>query len=304
MNLEKLGQYLRRENLQTCLTPEGSEWATMLDENHCLRDHPLIVKQDLNYSLLQSHAKLITAIHNVFREAYQGLVEHFTISNIALVPSIGFTSSQITINDDGLLVATCDLDHKILRLFKIECLYTEPVSLNFKLAIINTDHKSGVFVVLLMNIYNIYFLIFKLIFFFFIIESYSKNYTDCSLIDLQFYSNEYLSLLLLSKQTHASYLVQLPINHIRIFGNQDKNLISLTDLLNNSWPRPFQGISAKKIAVSGARKVAAVLSESNRKIRLLETEVEPEDEEDEEEEEDGTNDNILDTSHGTVPNSQ
>ncbi|XP_012342299.1 anaphase-promoting complex subunit 4 isoform X3 [Apis florea] len=277
VNLEKLGQYLRRENLQTCLTPEGSEWATMLDENHCLRDHPLIVKQDLNYSLLQSHAKLITAIHNVFREAYQGLVEHFTISNIALVPSIGFTSSQITTNDDGLLVATCDLDHKILRLFKIECLYTEPVSLNFKLAIINTDHKS---------------------------ESYSKNYTDCSLIDLQFYSNEYLSLLLLSKQTHASYLVQLPINHIRIFGNQDKNLISLTDLLNNSWPRPFQGISAKKIAVSGARKVAAVLSESNRKIRLLETEVEPEDEEDEEEEEDGTNDNILDTSHGTVPNSQ
>ncbi|XP_006608814.1 anaphase-promoting complex subunit 4 isoform X3 [Apis dorsata] len=277
VNLEKLGQYLRRENLQTCLTPEGSEWATMLDENHCLRDHPLIVKQDLNYSLLQSHAKLITAIHNVFREAYQGLVEHFTISNIALVPSIGFTSSQITTNDDGLLVATCDLDHKILRLFKIECLYTEPISLSFKLAIINTDHKS---------------------------ESYSKNYTDCTIIDLQFYSNEYLSLLLLSKQTHASYLVQLPINHIRIFGNQDKNLISLADLLNNSWPRPFQGISAKKIAVSGARKVAAVLSESNRKIRLLETEVEPEDEEDEEEEEDGTNDNMLDTSHGTVPNSQ
>ncbi|XP_006564164.1 anaphase-promoting complex subunit 4 isoform X3 [Apis mellifera] len=277
VNLEKLGQYLRRENLQTCLTPEGSEWATMLDENHCLRDHPLIVKQDLNYSLLQSHAKLITAIHNVFREAYQGLVEHFTISNIALVPSIGFTSSQITTNDDGLLVATCDLDHKILRLFKIECLYTEPISLSFKLAIINTDHKS---------------------------ESYSKNYTDCTVIDLQFYSNEYLSLLLLSKQTHASYLVQLPINHIRIFGNQDKNLISLGDLLNNSWPRPFQGISAKKIAVSGARKVAAVLSESNRKIRLLETEVEPEDEDDEEEEEDGTNDNMLDTSHGTVPNSQ
>ena len=106
------------------------------------------------------------------------------------------------------------------------------------------------------------------------------------------------------KQTHASYLVQLPINHIRIFGNQDKNLISLGDLLNNSWPRPFQGISAKKIAVSGARKVAAVLSESNRKIRLLETEVEPEDEDDEEEEEDGINDNMLDTSHGTVPNSQ
>ncbi|KAK1128459.1 hypothetical protein K0M31_002920 [Melipona bicolor] len=143
VNLEKLGQYLRRENLQICLTPEGSEWATMLDENHCLRDHPLIVKQDLNYSLLQSHAKLITAIHNVFRESYQGLVEHFTISNIALSPSIGFTSSQITTNNDGLLVVTCDVDHKILRLFKVECLCTEPISLSFKLATIDTDHKTG-----------------------------------------------------------------------------------------------------------------------------------------------------------------
>lgn len=143
VNLEKLGQYLRRENLQTCLTPEGSEWATMLDENHCLRDHPLIVKQDLNYSLLQSHAKLITAIHNVFRESYQGLVEHFTVSNIALSPSIGFTSSQVATNNDSLLVATCDADHQILRLFKVECSCIEPISLRFKLSTIDTDYKSG-----------------------------------------------------------------------------------------------------------------------------------------------------------------
>ncbi|XP_043584767.1 anaphase-promoting complex subunit 4 isoform X1 [Bombus pyrosoma] len=277
VNLEKLGQYLRRENLQTCLTPEGSEWATMLDENHCLRDHPLIVKQDLNYSLLQSHAKLITAIHNVFRESYQGLVEHFTISNIALSPSIGFTSSQVATNNDSLLVATCDADHQILRLFKVECLCIEPISLRFKLSTIDTDYKS---------------------------ESHSKTYIDCTVVDLQFYSNEHLSLLLLNKHTHASYLVQLPLNNVRIFENQDKNAISLVDLLGNSWPRPFQGITAKKIAVSGARKVAAVLSENNRKIRLLETEVEPEEEEEEEDEEDVTNDNMLNTTHGTAANSQ
>ncbi|CAK9809926.1 Anaphase-promoting complex subunit 4 [Anthophora quadrimaculata] len=275
VNLEKLGQYLRREHLQTYLTPEGSEWAAMLDENHCLRDHPLIIKQDLNYSLLQSHAKLITAIHNVFREAYQGLVEYFTISSIALAPSIGFTSSQITTNDDGLLVVVCDIDHKILRFFRIECLHTEPISLSFKLGTVDVDHRS---------------------------ESYSKSYMDSTVVDLQFYSTDYLSLLLLNKHTHASYLVQLPLNHARIFENQDKSPISLTDFLSNSWPRPFQGISARRLAVSGARKVAAILSETNRKIRLLEMEVEPEDEEDEEDEEDGANDSMLDTSHG-IPGS-
>lgn len=272
VNLEKLGQYLRRENLQTCLTPEGSEWAAMLDENHCLRDHPLIVKQDLNFSLLQSHAKLITAIQNVFGEAYQGLVDHFTISSIPLASSIAFRSSQIATNNDGLLVAVCSLDHKILRLFKVECSCIETGSLNFKLSIIDVvDHRS---------------------------ESYSKTYMDGSVVDLQFYSQDYLSLLLLNKHSHASFLVQLPLNQTRIFENQEKNPISLNDILGNSWPRPFQGISARQLAVSGARKVAAVLSESNRKIRLLETEVEPEDEEDEDNDEDGVNDSMLDATHG------
>lgn len=149
VNLEKLGQYLRHENLQSCLTPEGSEWARMLDENHCLRDHPLIVKQDLNFSLLQSHAKLITAIHKVFGEAYQGLVDHFTISTIPLAPSIAFASSQIATNNDGLLVATCDIDRKILRLFKVESSSTEPISLNFRLGTIDVDHRSGTFSTLL-----------------------------------------------------------------------------------------------------------------------------------------------------------
>ncbi|XP_043255797.1 anaphase-promoting complex subunit 4 [Colletes gigas] len=275
VNLEKLGQYLRRENLQTCLTSKGSEWAAMLDENHCFHEHPLIVKQDLNLSLLQSHAKLISAIHNVFGEAYQGLVDQFTISSIALAPSIAFTSSQIVTSNDGLLVTTCDIDHKILRIFKIECSCTEPAMLSFKVGTIDVDYRS---------------------------EPYSKTYMDGTIIDLQFYSQEYVSLLLLNKHTHASYLIQLPLNHSRIFENQDKNTITLADLLGNNWPRPFQGISARRIAISGARKVAAVLSESNRKIRLLETEVEPEEDEDEEDEDDGTNDSMLDTSHGTTSN--
>nr|XP_033327723.1 anaphase-promoting complex subunit 4 [Megalopta genalis]XP_033327724.1 anaphase-promoting complex subunit 4 [Megalopta genalis] len=270
VNLEKLGQYLRRENLQTCLTPEGSEWASMLDENHCLRDHPLIVKQDLNFSLLQSHAKLITAIHNVFGEAYQGLVEHFTVSSISLAPSIAFTSSQIVTNNDGLLVATCDIDHKILRLFKVESSSTETssVSLNFRMGTIDVDNRS---------------------------EPQSKTYIDGNVVDLQFYTQEYLSLLILNKHSQASFLVQLPLNHPRIFNNQDKNPVTLSDLISNNWPRPLQGISVRRLAISGARKVAAVLSENNRKIRLLETEVEPEEEEDEEDEEDAANDSMVNT---------
>lgn len=124
---------------------------------------------------------------------------------------------------------------------------------------------------------------------------------DGTIVDLQFYTQEYLSLLVLNKHSQASFLVQLPLNHSRIFDNQDKNPVSLSDLISNNWPRPFQGISVRRLAVSGARKVAAVLSESNRKIRLLETEVEPEEEEDEEDEEDAANDSMLNTTHEATP---
>lgn len=102
-------------------------------------------------------------------------------------------------------------------------------------------------------------------------------------VDLQFYSQDYLSLLIFSKQTHASFLIQLPL--LNAFMHWDVPVIkSITTFIGATFPKPFQGISARRLAVSGTRKVAAILSENNRKIRLLETEAEPEDEEDDEEE--------------------
>lgn len=106
--------------------------------------------------------------------------------------------------------------------------------------------------------------------------------TDTVIVDLQFYSQDYLSLLILNKQTYASSLLQVPLQNIPTL-YQD-NTVTLVDIIGATWPKPFQGISARRLAVSGPRKVAAILAENNRKIRLLETEAEPDEEEDEEEE--------------------
>lgn len=106
--------------------------------------------------------------------------------------------------------------------------------------------------------------------------------TDTVIVDLQFYSQDYLSLLILNKQTYASFLMQVPLQNIPIL-YQD-NTVTLIDIVGATWPKPFQGISARRLAVSGPRKVAAILAENNRNIRLLETEAEPDEEEDEEEE--------------------
>lgn len=145
VNLEKLGQYLRHEPLQTCLKPEGSEWATMLNENHCLRDHSLIMKQDLNFSLLQSHEKLVNAVRDVFSVAYEDLVDHFAVLKLPLMTSASVLSSQIVTNDGNFLIASTDVERKFLRLFQVEPLLTNTssVSLYLKSIIIDVDNKQG-----------------------------------------------------------------------------------------------------------------------------------------------------------------
>ncbi|XP_011702235.1 PREDICTED: anaphase-promoting complex subunit 4 [Wasmannia auropunctata] len=269
VNLEKLGQYLRHENLQTPLTSEGSEWAAMLDANDCLRDYAHIVKQNFNLSLLQSHVKLVAAIENVFVEAYQSLVDHFVMISISLPSFTSLISSQIVTNDGNLLLAMSDIDSKFLRLFNIRYSSVDPVPLSSKMITIDVSHKQG---------------------------ECPKENVDTVIVDLQFYSQDYLSLLILNKQTHASFLIQMPLHSISTHEYQDNDaVVSITEFIGATWPKPFQGISARRLAVSGPRKVAAILNENNRKIRLLETEAEPEDEEDDEEEEGRFVENMMDT---------
>lgn len=144
VNLEKLGQYLRRENLQTQLTSEGSEWAAMLDANECLRDYEHIVKQNFKSSLVQSHAKLVATVDNVFVKAYQGLINHFVMISISLPSFASLTSTQIVTSDGNLLLAMCDANSNILKLFNIQCLSTEPTSLSSKMITIDAIHKQGI----------------------------------------------------------------------------------------------------------------------------------------------------------------
>lgn len=75
-------------------------------------------------------------------------------------------------------------------------------------------------------------------------------------------------------------MIQLPLNHALL--NDQNNLkpevvVNLSDVSDFNLIKPFKDISPRQLTVSAFRKVAAILSENKRKIRLLETEVEPED---------------------------
>lgn len=139
--LEKLGQYLRKEPLQSCLSLDGSEWSQILADHRLLQQHPLIVKQDLDYSLLQSHAKLVDAVNNVFSNAYSGLTNHFHNSTRNLLQSKSSLCAQIINSDGNLLFANANQDGKLLHLFKIE--YDSESLLTYKWANVDVDNKQG-----------------------------------------------------------------------------------------------------------------------------------------------------------------
>lgn len=117
---------------------------------------------------------------------------------------------------------------------------------------------------------------------------------DQRITDLKFYSQDYLSLLVLNQENNTSCLIQLPVNHA-ILNNplnmRSDFIVNLNQIADRSLLKPFQDISPRKLAVSGPRKVAAILSENKRKIRLLETEVDVEEEDNEEQHGD---DNMMD----------
>lgn len=153
VNLEKLGQYLREDPLQTCFSPEGSEWASMLVDSNCLRNHPLIIKQDFEGSLLQAHTTLATAVNHVFTCAYQDLTKLFKQKIVSLTSASGSLSSQLVTHDGNLLIAVPSAECKILQLFKISCEEkNEP--LISQLVQINLNTEAGINLNNFLNTHN------------------------------------------------------------------------------------------------------------------------------------------------------
>lgn len=144
VNLEKLGQYLRKDPLQTCFSPEGSEWASMLLENRCLQNHPLIVRQDFEGSLMQAHEILVESVNQVFVCAYQDLTRRFEQNVVELKIATNSMCSQFVTTDGNLMVVAPNRDYKILHLFRINfTTHREP--LICKIINIDVSNKQGNF---------------------------------------------------------------------------------------------------------------------------------------------------------------
>jgi anaphase-promoting complex subunit 4 len=122
--------------------------------------------------------------------------------------------------------------------------------------------------------------------------------TPMKVLDVQFYLHDVLSVLLEKNgDDRSATFVQFPMKVALecatsvslqgiVGGNQTEYIcnsaprLDATMLLDSGAFRPVENMVASGFAVSGTRKVAVILSESRRKVRLFEMEVEEEEEDD------------------------
>lgn len=288
-NLERLGQYLVDQELTIPPDTDNNPWAKFLQENSILANHPSIIPHFRNMSLVQQHNHLKKAIGDVFSQSETSISELFKVSNIINCLDIPQTGeprlTHINVADDlKLLLAFLDSSSPAEGFYLMEIPTDKPST--------SGDEASA-----------------KCVYFYFN-PSVSKGVEDrrgnevawsspMKVLDVQFYLQDVLSVLLEQNgESRSAVFVQFPMRvalEVAVSvslpgmsdGDQVKHILSCaprieaTTLLDSGALRPVENMVASRFAVSGTRKVAVVLSESRRKVRLFEMEVEEEEEDDE-----------------------
>lgn len=95
------------------------------------------------------------------------------------------------------------------------------------------------------------------------------------LIDLQFYSNEVVSLLLEKGDCMHSFYAQLPVESVRATfgGPQPRPLFAVVD---GECLKMIENMKSLKFAVSGPRKVSVIVAEDGHRVRIFEMEADDE----------------------------
>lgn len=121
-----------------------------------------------------------------------------------------------------------------------------------------------------------------------------QNYTSMHFCDLQFYNESTISMLIAASSRDTDYevklFVQFPIQKIqsRLLGlklaehidiTQLQSALNLYELLDANLLRTLEVHDGHMISVSGSRKIASVLSETRKRLRHYEMEVEDDDDE-------------------------
>jgi len=273
--LDRVGQYFLDEDLEFPYETHN-QWWSLLRENPCLDENPLIISALKKLSLTQQFDVLKNDLAAIFAQRKTFFDKTFVLYNNVRLGNQSNTKSMHK-------VTMVDLpNHKLLAC----CVDQIAYDFGFYELMAYDDtrevtHRST----------NVF---------------YMSNKTKQTIYDIQFYSQNHLSVLTETVDqaggNHNSLFLQLATNSARAHCSTDglgvyrlgseKDCGSVDEGGGDSSQRQHsedyacrivENMPAMSFAVSGTRKVAVLLSHSRHKVRLFEMEVD-DDEDDEEDE--------------------
>lgn len=254
--MEKLGQYLSEESLTMPPDMYENEWTAFLVENCCIKNDPLILDHDKEYSLIQQFNKLKSSLSSVYSSS-KNMYRHFRI----------FESFNCINSPEQFTLASVSRGESMLYFFPKSLHEITLLQINLGNAEDNARSCDFNFI------------------------EHSEPNTIYEISDIKVYSSSIISLLLRDGSKQTSILYQLPIEAALVFTRAIN--ISTQNLYDNPSPLLVNGtylnpkiykdiqMMGSQLAVSGSRKVGIVLSANKHKVKLFEMECEDDDDDDE-----------------------
>lgn len=265
-NLERVGQYLQEKNIQIPFQSNTtSEWKKLLNDNECLKNSQIIYPHHKELSLVQEHKLLRDSVDDLFLKPEEIISKKFEYKSCIDIADVKET--------DELQIHHIQIEEKeanyFITLIQNEYFYFTEISPE------STFIKVGKF-----HFTETPFTTNKF-----------ENISTLRLRDLQFYNDNYVSMLLtgtFGENQISKHFVQFPIQHIhpRMVGVKLTDYIDLTlpmninnlyEILDSNLLRTLETNDGHYISVSGSRKIATILSESQKRLRHYEMEVEDDD---------------------------
>lgn len=262
-NMEKIGQYLKHENLKESYTSELTEsnsWLKWLDENKCLESCPKIYIPAKTQSLVQILANLTENVLEIFKNVEKVLSKNFFLKK-SITLGAGLRSdlhfSFYTMSTNILTVALNTKEFIVVKILD------QLDSCNFAIVSLKTPMFGN------------------------------YRHSELNLIDLKFYNEEILSVCLSAEEDSKlqTYFLQFSLDLLKHkwIPRQFESSIDLSTMSGNDVAAAFlleltDLDSATRlendsvgIEVSGTRKVAAILSDNRKKVKIYEMEVDNDD---------------------------
>lgn len=276
--LERLGQYLQDQDLTILPDDEDNPWHKFLKDNSCLlkdNDTIFLMTEFRKFSLVQQQKYLKDAICNIFDVTQKDIGKHFSVLH-----NIRCYENKMSGNiGEGL---------KISQIFDTN-------EKRFMVVFMNTNYgREGIYFMSVdMNKTSCTATALKYYLSSSLVPDANTEETQLAILDLQFYSAEYLSVLVQHPSNDESTIfIQVPLKILAenssVLNIKSKSYLfcdklakkDISPLLDPGVFKVLDKMDGYRIAVSGGRKVAIVLAKSMRKVRVFEMEIDGDEEED------------------------